>query len=282
MLRSSFIHLPGVGEVIEEELWGHGIHSWEDFRAARSLPARVSHRRDELADLLAECEARLGAGDAAFFDLAMPPSDRWRLYPHFRDRAAFIDIETTGLSPYDSDVTMVGVLDRNGFKAFVSGENLRDFPSVLADYDLVLTYNGKAFDLPFLERFFGRPLFGGMAHIDLMYPLRRLGYRGGLKAAERRIGLDRGELAGLSGADAVALWRMWEDGDRGALDTLVRYNAEDVASLPTIAEFVFERMVDLLPVRVAPLDPWERADLGHLSFDRSVLARLRRARRATL
>lgn len=264
--------------MIEEELWGSGIRSWDDFGRAQTLPVRIDQSRAGLADLVAECETRLAAGDAAFFDRLMPSSERWRLYPHFRDRAAFIDIETTGLSPHGSDVTMVGLLDRDGFHAYVSRDNLREFPAALDNYSLLLTYNGKSFDLPFLEHFFGRSLFADKAHIDLMYPLRRLGYRGGLKAAERRIGLDRGELTGLDGADAVRLWRMWEDGRRGALDTLVRYNAEDVASLPAIAEFVFERMVDLLPIEVEPLVPWERADID-LPFDRSVLSELRSSAR---
>lgn len=275
MLSSTFIHLPGVGETIEEEIWRSGINCWSEFVSSPGLPARVQVRRDELCDLLQECQERLAGGDAAYFDRLLPPSEKWRLYADFRDRAAFLDIETTGLSPYSSDVTMVGVLDRAGFRAFVSGENLRDLPSALTEYDLFLTFNGAAFDLPFLEHFFGRPMFGHRPHIDLMYPLRRLGYRGGLKVVERRLGLDRGELSGLAGVDAVRLWYMWEDGDRGARDTLVRYNAEDVASLPVIAEFVFEAMVDLLPVSIPPLSPWTRARVDHLGLDRSALTRLR-------
>jgi uncharacterized protein len=278
MLRRSFIHLPGIGETLEEELWALGIETWEHFEAAAELPPRLAASRSSLEPLLRECEAKLANGDAAYFDQLLPSSESWRLYPHFRDRAAFIDIETTGLSARDSDVTMVGVLDKGGFHAYVSGENLRDFPASLDRYDLLLTFNGKSFDLPFLEHFFGRPLFDDKAHIDLMWPLRRLGYRGGLKVAEERIGLDRGDLTGVDGRDAVRLWRMWEDGDSGARDTLVRYNAEDVSSLPAIAEFVFERMVDLLPVDLPPLEPWARADVGYLPFDPSVLARLAQLR----
>ena len=278
MIRSSFIHLPGIGHVIERQIWGSGIRSWDEFRSARGLPGAVAGRRGELADLLCECERRLAEGDSAHFAGMLPSSQTWRLYPDFRDRAAFLDIETTGLSPYGAEVTMVGVLDRGGYRAYVSGENLRDLPSALSDHRLVVTYNGASFDLPFLEHHFGRSMSAHMAHIDLMYPLRRLGYGGGLKAAERRLGLDRGELSGLSGIDAVRMWDMWEHGDRGARDTLIRYNAEDVASLPAIAEFVFRSMAGGLEVDTAPLAPWEAPCIDHLGFDRSVLARLRRPR----
>ncbi len=277
MITSSFIQLPGIGHVIEREIWRSGVSTWDGFRAARDLPAVVMGRRRELSYMLGECEERLAAGDSACLAGMLPASEAWRLYPDFRDRAAFLDIETTGLSPAGAEVTMVGVLDRGGYRAFLSGENLRDLPSALAEYRLVVTYNGAAFDLPFLQHRFGRSVSAHMAHIDLMHPLRRLGLRGGLKGVERRLGLDRGELTGLSGIDAVRMWRMWEDGDGGARETLVRYNAEDVASLPAIAEFVFRSMARGLDVETPALAPWEGPRIDHLEFDGSVVARLRRS-----
>ncbi|MDD9994477.1 MAG: exonuclease, partial [Dehalococcoidia bacterium] len=93
MLSSTFIHLPGVGETIEEEIWRSGITSWSEFISSPGLPARVEVRRGELCELLHECQERLASGDAAYFDRMLPPSEKWRLYPDFRDRAAFLDIE---------------------------------------------------------------------------------------------------------------------------------------------------------------------------------------------
>ena len=129
-----------------------------------------------------------------------------------RHSAAFLDIETTGLSPYSSYLTLVGVLDQDGYHGFVRDDNLTDLREALERYDLVVTFNGASFDLPYVEHSFGS-VFAHVAHLDLMYPLRRLGYGGGLKRIEAVLGVGRpSELSGLSGYDAVRLWRMWTRG----------------------------------------------------------------------
>ena len=59
----------------------------------------------------------------------------------------------------------------------------------IREYSTVVTYNGKSFDVPFIERFFRIKMHH--MHIDLMYVLRSLGYKGGLKSCERQLGLER-------------------------------------------------------------------------------------------
>ena len=179
---------------------------------------------------------RLNQRDSAWFERRLPAAERWRLYADFLDDAAFLDIETTGLSSEYSYTTMVGVLDNSGYHAFVRGDNLDEFLCSLRRYKLVVTFNGASFDLPFLRGEFGK-LPDGFAHMDLRWVLARLGYRGGLKKIERSTGLDRqGGLADLDGRHAVVLWEMAQQGEDEALETLIRYNAEDVASLPLLAE----------------------------------------------
>ncbi len=274
MLRQTFIHLPGVGPITERELWDTGVTAWDDFADASSLPSRIRGRRDELCRYLALCRERLAECNGAFFESCLPPGERWRIYADFRRRAAFLDIETTGLSPYYSYLTMVGILDSEGYTPYVRDENLEELRGALERYDLIVTYNGRTFDLPYVEHFFGQ-VFKHTAHLDLRYPLRRLGYGGGLKAIEKRLRVGRpSELADLDGFDAVLLWRMWEHGDRGARDTLIRYNAEDVASLPALAEFVYNQMLAELPVPLRPIDNWPRVDLD-IPYDMDVVRRVR-------
>jgi uncharacterized protein YprB with RNaseH-like and TPR domain len=43
--------------------------------------------------------------------------------PDFENETEFLDIETTGLGS-DSYLTMCGILDSSGFKAYVRGDNL--------------------------------------------------------------------------------------------------------------------------------------------------------------
>ena len=108
MLRNTFLHLPGIGYAYERLLWESGVLTWEDFLSAPSLPSALDGRRERLLPLVEESLARHERGDAVFFARVLPPREVWRLYADYRHSAAFLDIETTGLSPYSSYLTLVG------------------------------------------------------------------------------------------------------------------------------------------------------------------------------
>jgi uncharacterized protein YprB with RNaseH-like and TPR domain len=78
-------------------------------------------------------------------------------------------------------------------------------------------------------------------HIDLCPALKRLGYRGGLKRIEQQLGIARPpEVEGLSGFDAVRLWRQWRrKNDAAALEQLLAYNREDIENLSLLLAFVY-------------------------------------------
>lgn len=146
---------------------------------------------------------------------------------------AYIDIETTWLSPRDSEITTIALYDGVRIRTYVQGVNLQDFPRDLGGYRLLVSFNGKAFDVPFIERYFGIRL--EQAHIDLRHVLGSLGFKGGLKACEKQLGLDRGELEGVDGFFAVMLWQDYlRRGNKAALETLLAYNAEDVVNLEAL------------------------------------------------
>jgi uncharacterized protein YprB with RNaseH-like and TPR domain len=70
--------------------------------------------------------------------------------------------------------------------------------------------------------------------------MRQIGYRGGLKAIERAMGIERsGETKGLTGRDAVRLWAQYMRGSDSALDTLLAYNREDVVNLEKLMEHAY-------------------------------------------
>jgi hypothetical protein len=239
MLQQTFLHVDGVGYRTEERLWRAGIRSWEDFprRAGRAGIRRGLARRIE--DEVERSSDALRRRRYRYFADALPVREQWRAWADFRGDVAYLDIETTGLSIGRSAITVVGVYDGRRERSYVRGVNLSDLPHALARARLLVTYNGAQFDVPFLRRAFPR-LRLDQIHVDLRYPLRRIGLGGGLKAIEREVGIERSdETAGLSGADAVRLWHTYEAGDDGALDLLLDYNMADVVNLEPLAELAY-------------------------------------------
>ncbi len=231
MLRQTFCHVPGIGLKAEERLWGAGVVSWAAVEQAGAALGAGRHER--LARHLEESQRQLSSGNAAFFTGTLPSSESWRLYPDFRDSVAYVDIETTGLGGPGDHITTIALYDGRGIRHYVHGQNLAEFARDIRDYRLLVTYNGKCFDLPFLRASFGLPL--DQAHIDLRYVLASLGYKGGLKGCERRLGLDRGDLAHVDGFFAVLLWREFRlHGKPEALETLLAYNIRDVVNLESL------------------------------------------------
>lgn len=238
-LRRTFLHIAGIGERRERRLWAAGVRTWDEIERC-PLPVGIPR---SLPDEIAASRAALRCRDVGFFAQRLPPREHWRLYPTFRDRTAFLDIETTGLLPGGQAVTVVGISNGTDVWSFVQGRNLEELPDVLAQVDILVTFNGACFDLPFLKVAFpGLPL--PPAHIDLRFLYRRLGMRGGLKAVEAAAGLQRPvHLEGMDGYEAVLLWRAYLDrGDEGALTHLVEYNREDVVNLKPLLETACEML----------------------------------------
>lgn len=234
MLRRTFLHVSGIGEATERRLWRNGVASWEDFL-----------QRAERQDQRSVIESSLRAYERAewsFFERALPAAHKWRAAGDFAGRIGFVDIETTGGTGPD-DLTVLGVYDGQEARAFVAGENLDEAQACLEQFPLLVTYNGALFDLPIIRRRFPCFLFNCI-HVDLRYPLHRLGYRGGLKRVEQQAGLERREdTRGLDGWDAVRLWREWQSGSRRARELLLAYNAEDVRNLKPLLELVQREML---------------------------------------
>jgi uncharacterized protein YprB with RNaseH-like and TPR domain len=231
VLRRTFCHVPGLGLKAEEKLWATGVTSWDTVeQAGATLGAQ---RRERVARHLEESQRQLAGNNAAFFAQTMPASEHWRLYPEFRESVAYVDIETTGLGGAGDHITTIALYDGRSIRHYVHGRNLAEFARDIRDYRLLVTYNGKCFDLPMLRTSFGLPL--DQAHIDLRYVLASLGYKGGLKGCERQLGLDRGDLANVDGYFAVLLWREYRQrGNPEALETLLAYNIRDVVNLESL------------------------------------------------
>ncbi len=155
---------------------------------------------------------------------------------------AYLDIETTGLSPFADRITVVGIYRQVVPHEFelvqlvgreISSESLLQ---ALDGVDTLYTYNGARFDLVFIEAWLQVALQSLLLHRDLMYDCWRQDLYGGLKAVEQQLGIDR-TLRGVTGRQAVELWwRYARQGDEAALQTLLEYNREDVVNLKELRE----------------------------------------------
>jgi uncharacterized protein YprB with RNaseH-like and TPR domain len=153
----------------------------------------------------------------------------------------YLDIETTGFSCQYCELTVVGVaLVRAGrprFGQLYGGQiNADSVLGLLEGVDELYTYNGSRFDLPFIKGSLGLDLRRQFAHTDLMYNCWRKELKGGLKAVEVRLGIDR-HLTDMNGYMAVRLW--WDyvnNNDLEALQRLLEYNREDVMNLHVLRE----------------------------------------------
>ena len=242
MIQSSFCFLPGVASATERRLWRQGLLSWADFLSSPSID-RMSAARKALYDAqVAEAMEQYAGDDARYFGVVLPQREHWRLYEWLRPRAVYLDIETDTFG----QITVVGLYGDGRMTSFVRGEslNVRRLAEALRQYDLLVTFCGTTFDLPvLLSQYPDLPL--DQPHMDVCLVGRRLGYRGGLKAVERQLGIDRGkELEGMNGADAVRCWNRWRHArDEKAKAQLLRYNEADCVNLEPLAEAFYRLMV---------------------------------------
>ena len=244
MLKNTFRHIPGIGAITEEKIWNSGILSWDSFRPP--YPDTLPEGKNRIIGrYLKESEKHLSENNPAYFSGLIPSGLQWRMFPEFRDLAVYLDIETTGLGYYDS-ITTIALFDGRSISWYVNGQNLDDFVKDIFRYRLIISYNGKSFDIPFIERFFGIKL--DHAHIDLRFVLSSLGYKGGLKTCETALGIDRGDIKGIDGFFAVLLWNDYlTNKNQKSLETLLAYNIEDVVNLEKLIIIAYNMNISNTP-----------------------------------
>lgn len=274
MLTHSFQHIPGIGAKTERQLWESGIGDWAGFFKASSLS--LSPKRIEtIKDYIEASNHHLADSNPNFFLDLLPPDRHWCIFPEFRSSTAYLDIETTGLDHWGFDITTIALYDGAGIKYYIQGRNLEDFIRDIQKYKVIVTYNGKTFDVPFIEGYFKIKL--NHAHIDLRYVLKSLGYSGGLKSCEKALGLNRGDLDGVDGYFAVLLWRDYQKKqNEKALETLLAYNIEDVVNLETLMVMAYNMKMEKLPFPESRPLPMPKAPEIPFKADPATLARIKR------
>lgn len=164
---------------IEELVSGEVVHTslGQHFETERVWERHRRHGSVDISDLAELPDDLLESLSGGEIDRAHPV--KW----------AFLDTETTGLAGGTGTYAFligVGSIDRTGFR--LRQFFMRDYgeePSLLSrldeylkQFDVLITYNGKAYDQPLLETRYrmsrARHPFDRMRHLDLLFGARRL------------------------------------------------------------------------------------------------------------
>ena len=205
-------------------------------RQGRREPAAVAGLSGQAVST-SGVKARPGAGRA------IPPrlQNQLDLCASFPDRILFLDIETTGLSHFYDEITIVGWTFGGTAKTLVKGQDPGPLLDDAARAKVLITFNGIRFDTKFIAKEYPEVALPE-THVDLMYLCRRLGLKGGQKAIEKELDIRvRDDLADVDGAAAVVLWHRYMRGNDTALRKLIRYNRADIAAMGAILDLTVPR-----------------------------------------
>jgi uncharacterized protein YprB with RNaseH-like and TPR domain/predicted nuclease with RNAse H fold/adenylate kinase family enzyme len=265
VIEQTFLHMAGVGHATEQRLWRNGYCSWEHLwrslssgllvrdvlrdhyvqkRLFEEISPRERHARTiAWIDCLDESRRCWKARDYRFFTDLLRPGDQWRLLASAWKDALFLDIETTGLSRELHYTTVIGVLFQGKFHQWVWPQPLDELRELLHSARLLVTFNGRRFDVPFLQSHVADLSFPE-AHVDLLYIANAAGLKGGQKAVEESVGLKRDEdIRDLGGREAVLAWCSGLYGDKKAYQQLLKYNRADVEMMPQLALQLCSKLV---------------------------------------
>ncbi len=242
MIDKTFVHCSGIGPKTELRLKGMGLKSWSDcFNAPETVPF-AGPKRELFFQQLEASQIALRENNIEYLVKNLPTKEHWRILATYFDQATFFDIETTGLSSYDSIITVIVAYQRGKLHTFLFQENLDDFLNLIEKSELLVAFNGNSFDIPFVEKAFNIPEIG-CPFIDLRWICYHMDYQGGLKSIERELDIKRPQqIESVDGFEAVSLFLDWQNGDLQAKERLVKYCQADVLSTFLVAHHILNEI----------------------------------------
>lgn len=271
MLKNTFIHLPQISRNKEKELWNKGILNWDDY--VKKYPRQLNLFGEEYKnDEFTESKKAFDAGDTEFFARRIHPHEYYRIAASFPDDVMFLDIETTGLSFFYHDITLVGWSISNKYNVYIAGDDTQSLFNDARCAKLLVTFNGTLFDIKFIKKFFPDICLPPY-HIDLRFFAKRVGLIGGQKNIEKEIGLKRKDnLQEMQGDSAPILWYRYQRGDMNALKKLILYNKADIEGMKFILDYCISAYCkkENIPVKIRPSKKLFQKQKIYAKFGKSV------------
>lgn len=177
---------------------------------------------------------------------------------NINEQTIVLDIETTGLSKNNNHIILIGFLFKKNKKIFITQifcnkkneekELIKEFLRLISNYKNIITYNGKRFDLPFIDakilKYFKKSLIYNFNHIDLLdffrvlkKPLNLDSLK--LKSIEKLYAINRDDL--ISGKESVLLYNNYLiSKDERLKEFILLHNFEDILYLSKIESQKFD------------------------------------------
>lgn len=167
-------------------------------------------------------------------------------------KICFMDIETTGFSRKYNHIILIGILYIDNSKTeiiqfFAANEKdektlLSEFKDFISDFEVVVTFNGDAFDIPFIN---SRLIHHRINYqldknqgIDILKVIRNkkniLGLeKCNLKSIEKFLGIAREDT--INGKESIEMYYEYiKTKNDNIRDIILRHNYEDIYNLPKV------------------------------------------------
>ncbi len=171
----------------------------------------------------------------------------------------FLDIETTGLSRKKNSIILIGLLfykknkiiTKQFFANSLEDEYsiLNSFKTTISKFDMYITYNGDAFDIPFLNyrlNYYGVELsLKKDNNLDLLKIVRKnkniLKLKNcKLKTVEKKLGINRKDT--INGRESIKMYFQYlKNNDNKIKKIILTHNYEDIYHLSKIIE-IYDRI----------------------------------------
>jgi len=162
------------------------------------------------------------------------------------EKVCYLDIETTGLS--STPIFLVGLMYQREDKLVVDQLFARDYSeeeavldflaSLLGDFELIVTFNGESFDVPFINErmsYHRIPFRVEMRHIDLLHISRAIvgpmtpNHK--LQTLERHL-IGRKRIGDIPGYDIPDAYHNFvRTGDASQIETILHHNRLDLITM---------------------------------------------------
>ncbi len=186
----------------------------------------------------------------AILEPVVRPVDAYKLLEELSvtktEKVCYLDIETTGLS--STPIFLVGLMYQREDKLVVDQLFARDYSeeeavldflaSLLGDFELIVTFNGESFDVPFINErmsYHRIPFRVEMRHIDLLHISRAIvgsilpNHK--LQTLERHL-IGRKRIGDIPGYDIPDAYHNFvRTGDASQIETILHHNRLDLITM---------------------------------------------------